>query len=60
MWKEICSCATRVLAQNCWVVGDGHIMDFLHDSWLFDLLLSMWWTYISVEVGESISISNLI
>lgn len=49
-----------VSAQICWVIGDGHIVNFFHDTWLSDLSLSRMPIFISPEAKKSIWISDLI
>lgn len=43
-----------------WVIGDGYFTDFFHDSWISDLPLSKWPTFVSMEVGKSVRISDLL
>lgn len=60
MWKEIYAHAVEVISQIYKVIVNGHITDFLHDAWLFDLPLSKRPTFISLEAEKSIWISDLI
>lgn len=59
MWREICTGVMGVMTYIHWVVRDECIADFFHDSWLSNLRLSKWPTFINMEMGESTTISNL-
>lgn len=60
MWREICTKALGVMTQIRWVVGDGCITDLFHDSWISHLPLCLWPTFISVEIGCSSTILDLL
>lgn len=45
------------LPQIRWIIGD---INFILDSWIADLPLSRWPIFISIEISDSIRISNLL
>lgn len=49
-----------VMTQIHWMVDDGRTANFLYDLCLFDLLLNRWPTFVNVEMGESMVISDLL
>lgn len=48
------------LCEARWVVKDVHTTNFFHDPWIYDLSLSKWPIFVSMETRESTRISNLL
>lgn len=58
-WREICGNARGVMSQIHWVNRGGHIVDFFYDSWISDLLLNRWPTFVSMVIGKGMRILDL-
>lgn len=43
-----------------WVVGDENTTDFYHVPWIFYLPLSWWPTFVSMQMGESVRVLDLL
>lgn len=60
MWKEICTRAPEVIPQTRWMIGDGRSVSVLYDTWIVDIPLSRWPTYVSSEVPDQMRVSDLL
>lgn len=55
--------ATRVsdvFLQMRWIVEDGRSINFMTDSWIANLFLARWPTFILMEIPDSIFIFDLL
>lgn len=42
------------------MVGDGRTTDFFHNSWISDLSLSLWLTFVNMEIESFSTIVDLL
>lgn len=52
--------ATEVLFQMRWILDDSRSISFMLDPWIADLPLIRWPTFISMDISDSILISDLL
>lgn len=59
-WKEVCRHAPMVLDDISWLIGDESSVDVIQDTWIAELPLSLWPTFISMDVPSSMRVTELI
>ena len=60
LWKEICCYAPEVLDCTSWMIGDGTSVDVVQDTWIADLPLSRWPTFVCTDIPIGMRVSDLI
>lgn len=60
IWRKIRARCPVVLPMTRWIVGDGRMINFMPDSWISDITLARWPTFISMDISDSISITDLL
>ena len=51
--------ALDVIPQTRWMIEDGHTISVLHDTWIIDIPLSRWSTFVSAEVSNLMKVCDL-
>lgn len=60
IWREMVAKADDVICQTRWIVGDGRLINFMYDPWIAKVPLVQWSTFISMDILDSILVSNLL
>lgn len=49
---EICLRTPDVVGHMSWILGDGMSIGLLHDTWMANLPLKCWLTFISIDIDD--------
>lgn len=52
--------ASKIIYQMRWVVGDGKLINFMNDSWISNVSLAWYPTFIFMDILDTMSIANLL